>query len=275
MFPFIIKSTSKQMKNEARDRADIVAFVTGNRDLGGSECSPERQKRIEELFLRVQSGEPLAYVLGRVDFFGCTIFLSRDTLIPRPESEILVEKALKEIKGSGRLLDLCAGSGCLGLAIKKMRPALQVHLSDLSAGCVKMCQKNAAYNGLDVILHSGNLLDPFLEETFDYVICNPPYVTDGEYEVLEESVKKYEPKMALVGGEDGLSFYRELSGKLAKFLTPGGKVFFEIGYNQGDEVMNLFGRTPWTDARVEKDWSGHDRFFFAVKKETEKNSLGG
>jgi release factor glutamine methyltransferase len=127
---------------------------------------------------------------------------------------------------------------------------------------LEVAKKNAALNDLDVEFLEGDLLAPLLGRKIDYLICNPPYVTDAEYEYLDSSVKDFEPKLALVGGVEGLDFYEKLSKRLKGHINSGGKVFFEIGKDQGQKVMDLFSDLFWKRKEVIKDWAGHDRFVF-------------
>ncbi len=207
---------------------------------------------------------PEAYRLGEVEFYNCRIQLNQNVLIPRQESEILVLYALERLKGhkGGTLLDLCTGSGCLGLAIKKARPDIHVILSDISPLALECAKKNAKLNSLDIECLEGDLLLPLGNKSIDYLICNPPYISDSEYEYLDGSVKDYEPKLALVGGIEGLDFYSRLSISLKGHINEGGKVFFEIGKDQGKKVVDLFSDPFWKRKEVIKDWAGHDRFVF-------------
>jgi len=209
---------------------------------------------------RCAVGEPLEYVLGEVEFAQCRIAVDSRVLIPRQETEILVDlvvKALKDGPLEGKVLwDLCTGSGCLGLALKKALPSLRVVLSDSSAEALSLAQKNAQKNGLDVEFRAGDLLAPFQNERADFVVCNPPYVAASEYLNLQPSVREFEPKSALVGGERGTEFYERLA-----HLNPGARVFFEIGAEQGESLKKIFG-----EGQVQKDWADKDRFFFLEKQ---------
>ncbi len=202
--------------------------------------------------------------MNEIEFYNCRIKLNQNVLIPRQESEILILYALQRLKNNqgGVLLDLCTGSGCLGLAIKKARPDIEVILSDISSLAIDVAKKNAALNDLKVEILLGDLLSPLEGRKIDYLICNPPYVTDFEYEHLDSSVRDYEPKLALVGGVEGLDFYSALSKCLKAHLNIGGKVFFEIGKDQGQKVLDLFLDPFWRSKEVLKDWAGHDRFVF-------------
>ncbi|MDE3045128.1 MAG: peptide chain release factor N(5)-glutamine methyltransferase [Verrucomicrobiota bacterium] len=223
---------------------------------------------LREGLKRCGKGEPVEYVLGEVEFAGCQLAIDRSVLIPRPETEILIDLIVKEIgPAQGKVLwDVCAGSGGLGLALKKALPDLEVILSDISPEAVAIGQKNSQKNGLEVEFRTGDLLAPFAGEQADFVTCNPPYVTETEYLNLQPSVRDFEPRRALVGGERGTEFYERLSCDLPLHLKPGGKVFLEIGATQGEAVKKIFAGGPWARGELKKDWSGHDRFFFLEKQ---------
>ncbi len=208
---------------------------------------------------------PRAYQDGWVEFFDLRIKVSQDCLIPRLESELLVERALERFPKQGKILDLCTGSGALGLALKSERKALKVTLSDISKKALAIARENASMNQLDVEIVEGDFLTPFIGEKFDGIICNPPYITEEEYKHLDPSVKDFEPKLALTGGEDGLFFYKKLSQSVDAILNPSGILCLEIGKDQGKSVPLLFDATIWVKKVVEKDYSGHDRFFFLEK----------
>lgn len=209
---------------------------------------------------RVVSGEPLEYVIGEVEFFDAKISITKDVLIPRQETEILLDHVVKNLDGSEkRALDLCTGSGCLAIGLKKARPEIEVVGVDLSEKALDVARQNSA----DVHWMHGNLTDPVKGQKFDLILCNPPYVTEGEYENLSPSVRDHEPKMALVSGPSGLEFYERLNQELPSILSPGAKVFFEIGTGQGERLIKIFSNPFWRDLKVEKDWAGHERFFFS------------
>ncbi|MEZ5315706.1 MAG: peptide chain release factor N(5)-glutamine methyltransferase [Chlamydiales bacterium] len=210
-------------------------------------------KKILSAVIRRGNHEPSAYILGKVSFCDITIKVNSNVLIPRQETEILVNKIIEKLKKydlTGKTLwDMCCGSGCIGHALKKKFPLLNVVLSDLSEKALDVARQN----GGDVSFRQGNLFDPFRGEVCDFFVCNPPYVDEHEYEELSLEVKT-EPKMALVGG---LSFYKAISRSLFDFLKPGGMAWLEIGTGQGDSVKKLFNN----QGKVENDWAGHNRFF--------------
>lgn len=213
---------------------------------------------------RVIKGEPMEYILGEVEFFDAKLKITPDVLIPRGETEILLDLICKRLEGTEKkALDLCTGSGCLAVGLKKAHPEIEVVGVDLSeeALCV------ARQNGPDVAWLKGDLTEPVRGEKFDLVMCNPPYVTEAEYGQLEASVRGFEPKMALVSGPTGYEFYERLAAELPLILAPGAKVFFEIGTGQGEGLIKIFSSDFWVDSAVEKDWAGHTRFFSLKTKQ--------
>jgi release factor glutamine methyltransferase len=210
---------------------------------------------IRELLKRCAKQEPLEYVLGEIDFFGAQIKVDRRALIPRQETEILVERVSKKLRGKV-LWDICTGTGCIGISLKKKHPELDVTLSDISQEALELASMNAKLNSVDVLLLQGDLLAPFVGQKADIIICNPPYISQKEFEALDMSVRGFEPKLALLGGERGSEIYEKLSTVLPQYLNDGAQVFFEIGKDQGPILKALF-----PDGELFMDWSGHPRFF--------------
>lgn len=213
---------------------------------------------------RVSDGEPLEYIIGEVDFFGCRIRVDRRVLIPRPETEILVDHIAKFIANDPitSLWDVCTGSGCIGIALKKRFPFVTVTLSDQSEKALSLASENAVLNETSVEILEGDLLEPFGERKTELIVVNPPYVSANEYFSLDPSVRDFEPKLALVGGEFGTEFYERLEKDIPSHLNPGGRVFLEIGAAQGDAVQRIFSSPIWRKLERVADWSGKDRFFF-------------
>ncbi len=232
------------------------------------ECPLEEVEleKFRSFIRRASLHEPVEYIISEVEFYGCFFFVSPDVLIPRPETEILVDKVVKKIEKEDLkdkvLWDVCAGSGCIGLSLKKKLPLLKVSLSDSSVKALSICKENAKKNDLDVECVLGDLLFPFNGRRADYVLCNPPYVTEKEYGSLQPSVKIYEPKQALVGGDAGLEFYERLAKDLPEYLSSGAKVFLELGSGQGKDVSKIFSSSFWVKKELLFDYAGHDRFFF-------------
>ncbi|HSW86391.1 MAG TPA: peptide chain release factor N(5)-glutamine methyltransferase [Rhabdochlamydiaceae bacterium] len=211
-------------------------------------------------------GEPLDYILKVRHFFNCALEVCPSVLIPRQETEILLDKVcerLQHLDLTGKVAwDLCTGSGCIGIGLKKKLPQLEVTVSDISPEALEIAKKNIESNNVDVAIVKGNLLDPFKDRKADIIICNPPYVSEEEYAALDHEVRDFEPKIALVGGPTGAECYARLAEELPRYLNPKGRAFFEIGASQGQKVFSLFNATCWKRKIIEKDWSGQDRFFF-------------
>lgn len=225
------------------------------------------QEQLNVLIQRRSEGEPLQYILGRGDFFGCRLAIDRRALIPRPETEYMVERVLSQITGEGKtLLDLCTGSGCMAIALKRTRPSLHVIATDISSQALSLAQENAETNGVEIEFLQGDLFEPLGRRKIDYCVCNPPYVVRSDISHLQPEVRDFEPLNALDGGEDGLVFYRRLSEDLPRHLSSPGKAWLEIGAEQKDEVQKLFKNGVWTDCLAERDMAGFDRFIFLVKE---------
>ncbi len=223
-------------------------------------------KYCRENLKRHSQGEPLAYIHGQVDFYSCSLLVTPAVLIPRQETEILIDKIVsfldkKDLKGKS-LWDVCCGSGCMGIALKKRFPELEITLSDLSSDALQVAAQNAERNNVKVNLLEGDLLIPFIGQKTHFFVCNPPYIAEHEYMSLDQEVQAYEPRLALVGGQKGIEFYERLATCLPAYLHPHSALWFEIGYQQGETVQTLFQGKPWCHQRIEKDWAGHDRFFF-------------
>lgn len=262
---------NKGVKNGRREALDLISYSLGMRplDVYVQFDRPLTEVELEgcrTLLKRRAKGEPIQYIRGELEFFDCTLKVDRNVLIPRQETEILVDrivKALAEEDLEGKvLLDLCCGSGCIGIAIKRRLPALRVVLSDLSPQALEVAKQNALANNVELEFRSGDFLAPLEGMTFDYLVCNPPYVTEAEFADLEREVRDYEPKMALVAQHEGMDFYRRLAAGLSKALRPGGKLWLEMGCRQGQAVLNAFEGCSARQMQVLQDWSGHDRFFF-------------
>lgn len=212
---------------------------------------------------RLKAGEPWQYISGSVSFYGCSIQVTPAVLIPRMETEILVDKMSQVLVENPcrRFLDLCTGSGCLAIALKKRFPQMEVWAGDLSEEALRVARGNSARNDVEISFFQGDLTIPFVGQLFDGVVCNPPYVAASDWDKLDREVH-YEPKEALLGGEDGLLFYRRLAQELPPILSPGARVWLELGSGQGEALLALFSQKPWSAACLERDWAGHDRFFF-------------
>lgn len=215
-------------------------------------------------------GEPLEYILGEVEFFHAKIKLSPRVLIPRQETEILLDLVAKRLDGHEKVaLDLCTGSGCIAIGLKKAFPEIEVVAVDLSKDALEVAKSNGELNDLQIDWILGDLLEPVKKRKFDLVICNPPYISEKEYEDLPNEVKGYEPKIALTPGMSGYEIFDKLAKELPSVLNDEAKVFFELGYSQGEGLLRRFSAPCWSNPVIEKDWAGHDRFFSSIFLENE------
>ena len=190
---------------------------------------------------RREAREPLQYVTGEAGFMGLELRVTPDVLCPRPDTELLCEEALRALpQGGGRALDIGAGSGAIALALAK-RSGARVTAVDVSEAALAVARENARRVGAGVRFLQGDLFSPVAGERFDVIVSNPPYIADGEWNALMPEVRR-EPKLALLGGEDGLDFYRRICAEAARHLSPGGALLLEIGYDQKDAVEALLAR---------------------------------
>ncbi len=205
--------------------------------------SPEALGEFQALLYRRAERIPLQYLVGSQDFMGRTFYVDERVLIPRPETEILCELALQWLSDaqipSPGVLDLCTGSGALGISIALNAPKAQVTAADLSADALQVAQRNAEALQAKVTFAKGDFLDAVKGQVFDLIVCNPPYIPVSVCPTLQPEVLR-EPYMALCGGEDGLYFYKKLSREAPSFLRPGGALFCEVGDGQAEDVVNLF-----------------------------------
>jgi len=237
---------------------------------------PQRQlDMLRDLVKRAGLHEPVAYLTGRTEFYSIELDITADCLIPRPETELLVQRAIEFLRmrdGVQFVCDLCTGSGCIAVAIAKNFPDARVIATDISAGAVEVAARNVTKHGLNerIELLQGDLFEPLVGQLdvteFDMIVCNPPYVSSAEYETLAPNVKDYEPKSALLAGTDGLDVYRRLIDRADSFLKPGAALVLEIGYGQGPAVLDLLEQTgAFAEIKIEKDPNDNDRVVTARK----------
>ena len=220
-------------------------------------ATDEVERRAEEMVQRRLAGEPVAYITGVWEFRGLPMEVSRDVLIPRVDTEVLAETAIKYLKDTGRLdarvLDLCSGTGCIGCAIAAELPRVRVVLSDVSPEAMEIRRRNVSRNGLDgrisFLPADVMKLPPLMTGSFDLVVSNPPYIPTVEIMTLDPSVRDYEPVWALDGGEDGLDFYRAILKNWHGVIRQGGELMFEVGEDQAERVKDLMRMAGLREAR--------------------------
>lgn len=230
--------------------------------------------RLRELVRRAGQQEPVAYLVGRTEFYSLEIEVCKDCLIPRPETELLVQKAIDFVRsrpGPQRVCDLCTGSGCIAVALAANCKTAHVMATDLCDKALAAAARNVERHGLAdrIRLLSGDLFDPIVPQLddglFDLIVSNPPYVTAEEYEKLDRNVRDFEPRLALRAGADGLDVLRRIVDGADPFLKPDGALMLEIGHQQAPAVTDLLRRTGRFSAiRVEKDFQDHDRVVVAT-----------
>ena len=222
--------------------------------------SAELEKRVDDLVKRRLDGEPVAYIIGEWEFYGLGLNISQDVLIPRADTEVLAERGIQKARAAGegaRVLDLCAGSGCVGLAVAANVPECRVVLGELSEGALRTCKQNVRRNNLNarVTCLSVDAMEPPASSLwdFDVIVSNPPYIPTADIETLDHSVKDFEPHMALDGGEDGLDFYRFIAAKWKTALRLGGTLLFEVGIGQAPAVEEILALNGYEDIKTTMD----------------------
>lgn len=237
---------------------------------GTVEVSGQMSLLIDSLAARRVRGEPLHYIIGHVQFYGLRIAVGPGVLIPRPETELLVDEAIRKIseKSEGsplRILDLCTGSGCIALALAKHFPQAMVYGIDKSRRALSYASRNAFENNArNIVFINGDLFQPIGTVRFTCIISNPPYVRRSEIQGLQREIREHEPLEALDGGEEGLDFYRLILKGGLHFLDSDGVVILEIGFDQRDALEHIAASEGFRDIRFVKDYAGIWRIFCAT-----------
>ncbi len=226
-------------------------------------------KTLREFVQRRGQREPLQYVVGTTSFCGLEIAVDRSVLIPRPETEMLAERAwtfLQKREASPKVLEIGAGSGCLSIAVAHYAPAAMVYATDFSEPALEMARRNALANGVSerVQFHQGDLLASVpIGEKFDLILSNPPYIPSGRIKTLEIEVRDHEPRSALDGGLDGQDFYRRIAAETKSRLKPDGCLMLELDADGAGETAAIFANAGWRGGIIEKDYNGFSRIFIA------------
>ncbi len=272
--------------NAKRSVEELAAHVMGCRPLEiyFREISPEQEVEFEGLSARAERGEPIQYIVGHVDFRGLEIHCDPRALIPRPETELLVEEVLVFLRRRGfqprshgrsvsleptrleasstlKIADVCTGTGCVGLALAHELPNTQVIAIDISPEALALAKENAERLGLSGKFQTleNNLLEGVEEHSLDIVVSNPPYIFSKVWKNLDASVKEHEPQLALDGGEEGMDLIIPLVEQAAKVLKPGGGLFLEIGFDQGESVFQCLEKSGFQNIQIIQDYAGLDR----------------
>lgn len=251
-------------------KADAFFLMTGLFKIDRADFLTDREidfNILDEALKRRIKGEPCAYIIGETEFMSLPFKVNKNVLIPRQDTENLVEYLIDNSKGEEKILDLCTGSGCIGISLKKYIKNSDVTMVDISDDAIVVATENAKLNNVDVKVVKDDVLSPlFSYGEYDILVSNPPYIEKEVIETLEKQVKDYEPRLALDGGEDGLVFYRKIAKDYKKYLKNGGICAFEIGFNQGEAVKNILEENGFSEVEIIKDYNGNERIARGTKK---------
>ena len=270
----LLKATASAFRNAGIpdpevDAALLLSHVTGQPPLSlrldmTTALPDDVLTRFDALVSRRLTRQPLQYLLHTQPFLGRDFYVDERVLIPRPETELLAERAIAALREHPHpvALDLCCGSGALAVSMALEVPGAQVHAADLSPDALAVTAKNAELLGASVTLHQGDLFSAVPETAFDVIVSNPPYIPSADCLTLQEEVRR-EPMMALDGGADGLNFYRRIASDAPKFLRPGGMLLLEVGFDQAEAVMALLA--DFADVQAHEDYQHIPRMIEARK----------
>ncbi len=256
---------ARQLLSHAAEKSH--EYLAAHGDLYASE---EIEAKLDFVVARAMTGEPLAYILGQWEFYGLPLYVDKNVLIPRDDTCAVAELAINQalfLQKSPRILDLCTGSGCIGLALASRVKDARVTLADISNGALAVAKKNISLNhmtGRVTAIRADALEKPsnFLGK-FDMIVSNPPYITTQEMTELDRSVADFEPHLALHGGDDGLVFYRSIAENFKQALKPGGYLCFEFGMGQGDDVCRILELNGYTILERSRDYNNRERAVIA------------
>ncbi len=236
------------------------------------EITKEQLEEYEWVLKKRAEHIPLQYIVGETEFMGLTFKVNSSVLIPRQDTETLVEEALKVAKPGMRVLDMCTGSGCIIISIVHHGKELEGFASDISRHAVNVAKENAKLNQVAVSFETGDLFD-HIKGKYDIIVSNPPYIRTEEIAKLMPEVQNFEPYDALDGKEDGLFFYRRIVEEAGSYLNPGGYLMFEIGHDQGMDVSDLLKHAGFQNVSVMKDLAGNDRVVTGSLKLDDMNEM--
>lgn len=232
--------------------------------------SDDETEKYRTLIIERSTRKPIQYILGKVEFFGMEFTVNESVLIPRPETELLVEQVIESAKtyNANTILDIGTGSGCIAIAAAKALPSVTVTAVDVSEQAIALAKQNATQNGMteNICFFVSDIIKiPKLSKKYDIIVSNPPYISAPDYSLLEPELTDYEPKIALTDDADGFTFYRKIISLAKKSLNPGGVLLFEIAFSQGEKVLTLMRENGFTECLVVKDYSNLDRIAKGIK----------
>lgn len=266
----LLRKAAEELKNSESPLLDarvLLANAMGIENAAMIFNMPDgsQKKVFDEYIMQRKTGKPVAYILGEKEFMGLRFKLNSDTLIPRPDTECLVEKIIEYNKNEdAKILDLCTGSGCIGISLAKMIKNATCDLTDISSRALDAAKENAYINGVEnrTSVYILDVLNDDISKSYDIIVSNPPYIESGIVKSLE--VSEFEPCRALDGGNDGLAFYRVIAKKAFEKLLPGGMLALEIGYDQRESVCALL--KDFSSVYTFKDYGNNDRVIIAKKQ---------
>ncbi len=276
---FELRFSAAGIDNARRVSEELLAHIFDCKPLaiytGAAPSNPtttekfEIIKRLEPLAERIEKGEPLQYVIGHVDFWGLQIKCDPRVLIPRPETELLVEEVLTSNiwnNGPATVVDVGTGSGCIVLTLAQQRPDANFKAVDISADALELAKENAVANNLKtgIFWMQNSLLERFAPASCDAVVANLPYIAHDDWAALSPSVRDHEPQQALDSGPTGMELIQILATQARYVLVPGGKLFLEFGFDQGDFVYQSLEKLGYTDIEIKHDLAGLDRIAVAI-----------
>ncbi len=258
--------------NAKRVSEELVAHVLGCKPLeiylDAAPLPPEKLQHVEKLSTRIEDGEPLQYVIGHVDFWGLEIKCDPRALIPRPETELLVEEVLSSRIWENKpatVVDVGTGTGCIALTLAAQRPDADFKAIDLHPEALGLARENARALGLEdrILWLNKSLLDDCAPESCDAVVANLPYISSADWKTLAKPVRDHEPKSALDSGPSGMELIQELATQARYVLVPGGMLFLEFGFDQGRAVFQCLSNLGYLEIQIKHDLAGHDRIAIA------------
>lgn len=226
---------------------------------GDRNVTEEELAQYKEMLEKRSAHIPLQQIIGRQSFMGLDFYVDENVLIPRQDTELLVEEALQELHDGMRILDMCTGSGCILLSLLKYSNDCEGIGADISEEALKVAERNRVQLGLENAAFIRSDLFEAVEGKFDLLVSNPPYICSDVIDTLMPEVREHEPRQALDGSADGLHFYRRILAECRAYLKPGGMLLFEIGYDQGEAVKRLMEENGFLEVEVKKDYGGLDR----------------
>ncbi len=264
-----LNKSTEYLKNAAvvdaeTDAALLLTHVTGkNRTFflaHGDEELTEREETLYQLLTEKRGGHvPVQHLTGTMNFMGLDFDVAENVLIPRIDTEYLVEEAMTFVEDGAKVLDVCTGSGCILLSLMRYKNFITGVGVDISDDALSLSRKNAEKLEVENVQFIKSDLFSNVEGKFDFILSNPPYIRTSEIEGLMDEVRFHEPHLALDGGEDGLDFYRKIAHEAKEYLEPEGRLFFEIGYDEGDALREILTAEGYRDIEVVRDYSGNER----------------